>query len=423
MRSFSKRILAFVFVALLLVMPKVRGWNDASRMATVQSLVEKQTFVIDKSVFVNTNDKVYINEHYYSDKPTIPSIMGAIIYLPLFHLGIKLDYGWNFAYYLITLFTVKVFWLMGLSAFYSALEFCNIKDRNRLWLTFALGIASLHFTWSSTFNNHSLAASQLIIGFYLLLKSRQSVSVKRNLFYAGFFISLAGTVDAPTAAFYVGFLFYILINSNLRRQTLFYLIPLMLTVLPALSVNYYISGSVIPVQINRNAFEYPGSPWVSSDGLSGVKANQGIFFLVYSFSSLLGPKGFLLYNPLLFIALPYLIREIRKGQPFRQEALVISLVSLIFVFYYFLFTDSYGGWSYSIRWFVPLLPLLFFFIHPFFENFNLKRRRIFTTLFSIATIISCIGIINPWSNGSLSEIPLVSNIKALIAYFLNIMNV
>jgi hypothetical protein len=418
MRAHRVKIFAFALIAMLLITPKARSWNDASRMATIQSLVEKQTFVIDDSAFVDTSDKIYINGHYYSDKPAMTSIMGALIYLPLFHFGIELDQGWNLAYYLITLFTVKIFWLLGLLAFYFTLGFSKINDRNRLWVTFALGIASLHLTWSSTLNNHSLAASLLIIGFYFLLKSSRSVSIKRDLFLAGFFMSFAGTVDVPTVAFYVGFLLYILIDTNLRGKSIFYLLPLMLTVLPALSVNYYISGSLIPVQIKRVYFDYPGSPWISSNVLSGIQVNQGVFLLVYSFTSLLGPRGFLLYNPLLLIALPCLIREIRKGQPFRREALVIVSVSLIIVSYYLLFTNDYGGRSYSIRWFVPLLPLLFFFIHPFFEVFTLKRRRIFMTLFSISTVIACIGMINPWSNNSLSEIPLLSNIKALMIYFL-----
>lgn len=410
--------LILVIIALATTMPKVRSWNDASRMATVQSLVEEHSYIIDESVFVDTGDKVFINGHFYSDKPAIPSMMGAVIYLPLSHFGIKLDYGLNLAYYLITLFTVKIFWGMGLIAFYFALGFSNTNVKERIWLTSALGIASLYFTWSSTFNNHALAASLLIIGFYYILKARQSGSVKRNLFYAGFFLSLAGTADVPTATFYVGFLFYVLINSNLRGKISFYFMPLLLTVLPALFINYYISGSVIPVQINKSYFEYPGSPWIGSSELSGMHINQGLFFLYYSFSVLLGPKGFLLYNPLLFIALPYLILEIRKGQAFKQEALVIGFASLIIVLYYLLFTTNYGGCSYSIRWFVPLLPLLFFFIYPFFENFNLKRRRVFITLFSISTVISCVGLINPWTCSDLSQTPLLSNIKRLIFFFL-----
>ena len=343
-------------------------------------------------------------------------MLGAVIYLPLFHLGIKLDYGWNLAYYLITLFTVKIFWVMGLMAFYLVLGFSNVKDRERLWLTIALGIASLHLTWSSTFNNHSLAASQLMIGFYFLIKARHSDSVRKNLFYAGFFLSLAGTMDIPITLFYVGFLLYIMVNPNARGKVLFYFLPLLLTSLPALYANYLISGSLLPVQIDRHFFEYPGSPWIGTSDLSGIEVNEGLFFLYYSFSSLLGQKGFLLYNPLLFIALPYLVWEIRKRRQFRPEAQVISAVSLIIVLYYFLYTNNYSASSYSIRWFVPLLPLFFFFIHPYMENFNLKRRQLFIALFSVSIIISSIGLIDPWSDIRLSNAPLLANIKQLYLY-------
>jgi len=37
-------------------------------------------------------------------------------------------------------------------------------------------------------------------------------------------------------------------------------------------------------------------------------------------------------------------------------------------------TNNYAGWSYSIRWFVPMLPLLLFFLFPYFETFNSRRR-------------------------------------------------
>ena len=184
MYPFKKHLFILALLALLTTAPFAGSWNDASRMATIQSLVEMHTFIIDKSNFVFTGDKVFINEHFYSDKPPVPAIIGAIVYLPLFHLGIKLDKELNFAYYLITLFTVKMFWIIGLAAFYSALRFSNINENNRLWLTYALGIASLHLTWSSTFNNHSLAASFLIIGFSFLLKAKHSESITRNLFWA-----------------------------------------------------------------------------------------------------------------------------------------------------------------------------------------------------------------------------------------------
>jgi hypothetical protein len=60
------------------------SWNAASRIATVQSLVEYHTFVIDKTAFIGTGDKVFIGGHFYSDKPPMPSVLGAAVYWPLY---------------------------------------------------------------------------------------------------------------------------------------------------------------------------------------------------------------------------------------------------------------------------------------------------------------------------------------------------
>lgn len=416
-QSLRKILFILIPIALLTVKPEVSSPNDASRMATIQSLVEKHTLVIDESVFANTRDKVFVNHHFYSDKPVIPAVLGAIVYLPIYHLGIKLNYGWNPAYYLITLFTVKLFWLAGLIAFYFALSFGKLNNSSRFHLMMALGIASLYFTWSSTFNNHLLAASSLMIGFWFLLKASNHDAVKKNLFLAALFLSLSGSSDIPTSVFYPGFFFYALAKTHLRKNILFYLLPLLITALPTMLVNYYISGSLVPVQLHRVYFEYPGSEWLGSNALSGMNANRGWFLLKYSLNALFGSKGFLIYNPFLFIAIYYLIAEIKNRRLFWREALVIAIASLILVLYYLVMTNNYGGWSYSIRWFVPLLPLLFFFIHPYFETITHRKRLIFRYLFYLSFIIALIGLINPWSiTTRISSFPILANIKQLISF-------
>ena len=52
-----------------------------------------------------------------------------------YHLGIELDYGWNLAYYLITLLTVKLFWYVGLKAFYAVLELLGVKEYDGFRIT------------------------------------------------------------------------------------------------------------------------------------------------------------------------------------------------------------------------------------------------------------------------------------------------
>ena len=86
---------AALTAAVIAARPYAGGWNDGSRLATVESLVDYHTLAIDRSIFVNpppaeagnsapyssedllstafgTGDKLYIKGHFYSDKSPVP---------------------------------------------------------------------------------------------------------------------------------------------------------------------------------------------------------------------------------------------------------------------------------------------------------------------------------------------------------------
>jgi len=391
--------LLLLSIALFTTHASPQSENDMSRMATVQSLVESGSFVIDRTNFVETSDKVFVNGHFYSDKPPMPAILGAAVYLPLYQMGITLHEGRSLAYYLITLMTVKIFWFFGTLAFFQTLKFTGLDAEKRLLAALILGAGSLFFSWSGTFNNHELAGAFLSIGFYFLLKARYEASRARNVGFAGFFLSLAGTADMPTGVFYALFLLYSVRDRDLRPAIPFYVGSLALTILPALSINYAIHGSIVPVQIVSSYFEYPGSYWLtSSQKLSGTGLNDPGFVVEYAAQALLGPNGFLIYNPFLLIALWGLIRELHPARPFLYEAIVVCLGSFALMAYYFLTTSNYGGWSYSVRWFVPLLPFLFFFLYPYLATYQDKHPNVFRAVFCVSIIIAIVGSINPWSH-------------------------
>jgi hypothetical protein len=90
---------AALAVAAASARPYAGGWNDGSRLATVESLIERHTFVIDESIFVRvpaegpspyppgdvllrrgTQDKLLIGGHFYSDKPPVPALLMAGVY-------------------------------------------------------------------------------------------------------------------------------------------------------------------------------------------------------------------------------------------------------------------------------------------------------------------------------------------------------
>lgn len=409
-----QRLLSLLIILAVVTTHAAPGsWNAASRIATVQSLIESHSFVIDKTVFIGTGDKVFIGGHFYSDKPPIPSVMGAAVYWPLYHAGIRLHLGSSIPYYLVTLLTVRLFWLLGTVAFFFLLTYTGLDAEKRLLASVALGLGSLYFSWSSTYNSHALAASFLSIGFYFLLRARFEAATNLNLGVAAFFLSLASTADVPAGIFYALFLLYVLRDPRLRGGIIFYLLPLLATLLPALAITYSIHHSIVPVQIVASYFQYPGSPWVGTDQLSGMRSNTAQFAFTYALSALLGPKGFLLYNPIIAIALWGLVRVIREKGRFFYEAIVVGAGSTVLVLYYLLVTNNYGGWSYSIRWFVPLLPLLFFFLYPYFETYGPKRARRFRVLLSVAIVIAFVGAIDPWSHRDLSEVPFIANLKEI----------
>src|SRR5215470_7821979 len=83
--------------------PWAGGWNDGSRLAAVESLLERGTFAIDDSVFckpaaaverghppypdhlpflqqAGTQDKMFIDGHFHSDKPPVVSLVMAFLY-------------------------------------------------------------------------------------------------------------------------------------------------------------------------------------------------------------------------------------------------------------------------------------------------------------------------------------------------------
>jgi hypothetical protein len=391
-------------------------WNDESRMATIQSLAESGSFIIDQTDFARTGDKVFIDGHFYSDKPPMPAVLGAAVYFPLYHLGFRLHEGGSVAYFLITLLTVSLSWILGTLAFFYSLRFTGLDPERRLLAAVALAMGSIYFSWSTTFNNHELAAGFLAIGFCFLLRARFAAALRRDLAVAGFFLALAGTADVPTGIFYVALLLPVLRNPPLRKNAAFYLAPLLFTVGPYLAINYSIHHSFLPVQIVRSYFEYPGSPWIGSDELSGMRPNSFGFICSYALLTLVGPKGFLLYDPFLFVAIWGMVRAIRRKGPFAYEGVGVAIGSVVLLLYYWVTSDNYAGWSYSIRWFVPLLPLLFFFLYPYFEVFDPRRQRQFQALLCVSVLIAAVGALNPWSPVIYSQVSFIANIKQFVAH-------
>ena len=175
--SRGKQLTIFIlFFLLFAVFTKTEtySWNDASRMATIQSLVEQFSFVIDKSTFIETGDKYFYNNHFYSDKPPLLSMYGALYYFVLKNLfNISFATTPRLAYYLVTLLTIGALTCVGLVYFHKILvEFFEIDQEWADLTTFIVGTGTLVLPYSIVLNNHIVSGVLLLISFYYLLKSK-----------------------------------------------------------------------------------------------------------------------------------------------------------------------------------------------------------------------------------------------------------
>lgn len=411
----------FILLTILVVNPKFE-WNNSSRLATAESLVENKTFQIDDSYFKNTGDKVLIGGNFYSDKPPLPAIFAAIVYFPLYHIfGIEFSKYPELCNYIITLIVIKLLWLFAVIAFYKSLGYTKIHNCTRNILVISLSLGTSMLTWSTTFNNHIIAAAFLSIGFLAYLKYKDKEEYK-YLVYMSLALSTAGVCDIPTSIFFIIFSACLIRKEKIKNILVYYLTPAIIVTLPSLFIHYSIHQSILPLQLIPEYFVYEGSPWIGDklQRLSGVQINNFEFILSYTFHSLFGYRGFLIFNPVMIISLIGMANIIKQKNLYALECKAIMFSSIILILYYLVFTNDYGSNSYSIRWFVPILPLIMFFGYGsekyIIDPDSKSIRPYYLALFIFSFFIALVGCINPWSYMHDYDSPVYANIYTLYEY-------
>jgi hypothetical protein len=414
-------LLTAAVLALITLWSRPNNPNVLSRLAATQALVEHGTLVIDSIPYTpKLIDKVFAKGHFYSEKPPTLSLLAAVIYYPLFHAGFRLSTHRNPAYAAITFLLIGVSTLLCLAAFYHALGLAGLGEAARMWMTGGLAFASLLFPWSTTLNNHAFSGAWTFIGFYFLLKTKsvRREKIPAQLLLAGASAGLAAAADSACILFVAGFGLYNLATRELRRATLWYAIAAGIVILPGILINYSVTGDLRPAATHAELFIYPGSHWAGgSESLSGVKRNDFAFAVRYGWSCLFGRNGFLLYDPLLLIALYQGVQLILARKPFWREALLVFILATIFVGYFSLYTTNQGGFSYSIRWFVTLIPLLWFLAFPFFMQWTRAKAWTYGVLFAVSFLIASVGTFEPWpATLSTHEPAFVLNCRYVVRY-------
>lgn len=364
-------IITVLFALAIAVQTKTKpgSWNDISRIAAIESLVERGTWAMNDSPWFDlTQDKVFVNGEFYSDKMPLFSFFGAGAYVILHHvMGASLapdcaDVARFCAYYWLTIILVGIPATLMLWLFFRLARQKHVPLWAALVGTMAFG-GTMIFPYALVFNHHVPAAASLFASFFILstrANNRGSLDPAVSvgwMFAAGLLAALAISFDA-LAGIMAASLFGIML-ARYRSQFPFFALgaaaPLVVTAL----LDYQIAQTLIPPYLITDGYNYPGSAFPATIGGNGTPDD----YAAYAFRMFLGGQGLFAFNPLLLFALAGAIAvALNRQQPLWIEALFTTLGFVLLSLYLAVGTGNFGGTAYGERWFIPAIPVLFSFI-------------------------------------------------------------
>jgi hypothetical protein len=357
--------------------PYAGGWNDGSRLATVESLVDRRTFAIDDSIYLHpeqaslppysqenllanqfgTFDKLYINGRYYSDKSPVPSVLMAIGYQAW------RDLGGPAAAERPDQFAVFMSWLFAGLPFVVAVACVGRITRNLkvpapwdLILAASFAFGSLAVPYSMQVNNHVLLLA-VAAAICESLARTGPIGMQRAV-WLGLLAGFGYTIDLGTGPPLVlalgGLVLWRAQRSAWQRGVMFALGALPF-VAAHHAINYAISGSIGPANANPEFFRWPGSPFYAGNMTGGWNHPTASRGALYALELLGGKKGFLLCSPTMLLAVIGGFWLLARRRPERPTIIALFVWALATWLLYAATSRNMSGMCLSIRWFLPLL--------------------------------------------------------------------
>ena len=361
------------------------GWNDGSRLATVESLVDHRTLVIDRSIFVQvpsrgestapppyppdepdllargTRDKLLINGRFYSDKSPVPALLLAGWYRALqWATGLRASERPDRFCYWMTLGSSGLAYVIAVWSIFQFGVPLRLPLPLRVALTTSFGLATVALTYSRHVNNHILLLAVAAALFLNLAWLAEEARMRRmpwlRLIGLGTLAGLAYTIDLGAGpVLLVCTMGVVAYRCRSFRPLAVFLLAALPWVAVHHAVNYAIGGTFKPANSVPQYVQWPGSPFTVQN-MTGTWNHATIGqFITYAAALLVGKRGFLGHNLPLFLALPGIVVLARRRAPEMPEILYAACWSGGTWLAYALLSTNYSGVSASIRWFVPLL--------------------------------------------------------------------
>jgi hypothetical protein len=414
-------VAAAAVLAAITARPHAGAWNDGSRLATVEALVDHHTLAIDTSIFVRvpdgtpspyppddtllqrfgTLDKLYIGGHYYSDKSPLPALLLAGVYeVWQAATGLTARQRPDLFCLVMTLASSGLAYVVAVVCVYRLGGAVGLGGAARLGLTASFALCTVALPYAAHVNNHALllgVTAALLLGFVRLAAAVATGRMPWGRLAAlgaltgfGYTIDLGfGPVLVACAAALVAF--------RCRRWAA--IGPFALAALPWLllhhAVNYATGGTLVPANAVPAYFDWPGCPFSPANMTGGWKHETVGHFLLYAAELLGGKQGFLGHNLPLFLLLPGLWYLLRRTPDLPEVLFAVCLCGGVWLMYAVNSNNS-SGKCLSIRWFVPLLAPTYYLLALLLKRSSQTLRDLFI-LSAGGALLSALGWwYGPW---------------------------
>jgi hypothetical protein len=368
----------------------------------VEAIVDHGTYAIDDTKYATTIDKVQINGRMYSSKPPLlPTIVAGVYAVYRTLTGDEIGRRGGYATWVSKLFTMFVWYVLLLVYFVKTVQLLVQRPGSQLLVVAAMCFGYLGAGYATTLNNHTPAALVGLMAFYHALRARRQPHAARHWIAAGLAAGAIPAFDLPFGALTAGLFVYLFFADRRRALRLF--VPAMLPTLALhLGLSWAISGSIVPVYMRAEVYQYPGSYWATPHGVFALKQPKWL----YGFHLLLGHHGFFTMTPLLILAVWGLVLRMRTREEGRAEALVVGAVGVLLLAFYVFRTSNYGGRCLGARWLVPYTPLLLVFLGVWLDRlrrYSLEIGVLLAVLFLVSQFNAMEALQSPWQEGRWHE--------------------
>jgi len=352
--------------------------HEYSRLGTVESLVERQTFQLDDSTFIDTLDKIYRNGHYYSHQPPLLALIEAPVYWALHVPGLRFNNrGRLVLTYLFSLLTNGLALAFTILMFRQILLLGGVAPPARDVYAVLLPLGTWLLPYGLVANNHGISGLLLTVTIYLLLKMEWQGLTTARLSGAGLAIGALSAIEwLPLVSFMPLAIVHFLRRGDLTRRGSLALTAGILAPLVIHGVaNVRITGDLIPAGFHHEYFNYPGSAFDDRSLTGTIKYDSVGAAAGYAWASLVTGKGYFAFAPILALGVIAGVLEWRWWARARGVYLVLIGGTLLSLAASIITTNNFGGGAVGFRHATYLAPAMLTLLLPWLATPPAARPR------------------------------------------------